>query len=112
MPNLVNHSVSYAGSKTENWKCQMVYIGGGSTILRQYPQAGSTISSQDRVFLLTDGNVITMPDMTGWTRKDITAFWELTGIQIQTDGYGVVTSQSVEPETPISTDTAISVTME
>lgn len=112
MPNLVNHSVSYAGSKTENWKCQMVYIGGGSTILRQYPQAGLTISSQDRVFLLTDGNVITMPDMTGWTRKDITAFWELTGIQIQTDGYGVVTSQSVEPETPISTDTAISVTME
>lgn len=112
MPNLVNHSVSYAGSKTENWKCQMVYIGGGSTILRQYPQAGSTISSQDRVFLLTDGNVITMPDMTGWTRKDITAFWELTGIQIQTDGYGVVTSQSVEPETPISIDTAISVTME
>lgn len=112
MPNLVNHSVSYAGSKTENWKCQMVYIGGGSTILRQYPQAGSTISSQDRVFLLTDGNAITMPDMTGWTRKDITAFWELTGIQIQTDGYGVVTSQSVEPETPISTDTAISVTME
>ena len=112
MPNLVNHSVSYAGSKTENWKCQMVYIGGGSTILRQYPQAGSTISSQDRVFLLTDGNVITMPDMTGWTRKDITAFWELTGIQIQTDGYGVVTSQSVEPETPISTDTAISVTRE
>lgn len=112
MPNLVNHSVSYAGSKTENWKCQMVYIGGGSTILRQYPQAGSTISSQDRVFLLTDGNAITMPDMTSWTRKDITAFWELTGIQIQTDGYGVVTSQSVEPETPISTDTAISVTME
>lgn len=112
MPNLVNHSVSYAGSKTENWKCQMVYIGGGSTILRQYPPAGSTISSQDRVFLLTDGNAITMPDMTGWTRKDITAFWELTGIQIQTDGYGVVTSQSVEPETPISTDTAISVTME
>lgn len=112
MPNLVNHSVSYAGSKTENWKCQMVYIGGGSTILRQYPQAGSTISSQDRVFLLTDGNVITMPDMTGWTRKDITAFWELTGIQIQTDGYGVVMSQSVEPETPISADTAISVTME
>ncbi|MCI6380556.1 MAG: penicillin-binding protein [Faecalicoccus sp.] len=112
MPNLVNHSVSYAGSKTENWKCQMVYIGGGSTILRQYPQAGSTISSQDRVFLLTDGNAITMPDMTGWTRKDITAFWELTGIQIQTDGYGVVTSQSVEPETPISADTAISVTME
>ncbi|MDY4278692.1 MAG: penicillin-binding protein [Faecalicoccus sp.] len=112
MPNLVNHSVSYAGSKTENWKCQMVYIGGGSTILRQYPQAGSTISSQDRVFLLTDGNVITMLDMTGWTRKDITAFWELTGIQIQTDGYGVVTSQSVEPETPISIDTAISVTME
>ncbi|MEF2609682.1 MAG: penicillin-binding protein [Faecalicoccus sp.] len=112
MPNLVNHSVSYAGSKTENWKCQMVYIGGGSTILRQYPQAGSTISSQDRVFLLTDGNVITMPDMTGWTRKDITAFWELTGIQIQTDGYGVVTSQSAEPETPISIDTAISVTME
>ena len=87
-------------------------IGNGSTIIEQYPASGSVVSSGDRVFLLTDGAQITMPDMTGWTRKDITAFWDLTGIQIQTDGYGTVVAQSVEPNTPIDSSMEISVTME
>ena len=112
MPNLVNHSVDYANSKTSGWKATTVMIGNGSTIIEQYPASGSVVSSGDRVFLLTDGAQITMPDMTGWTRKDITAFWDLTGIQIQTDGYGTVVAQSVEPNTPIDSSMEISVTME
>ena len=111
MPNLVNHSLDYANSKMSGWKSQIVTIGNGSTVIQQYPSAGSLVSSGDRIFLLTDGNQITMPDMTGWTRKDITAFWDLTGIQIQTDGYGTVTAQSVAPNTPIDTSAQITVSM-
>ena len=112
MPSLVNHSMSYAEEKMKNWKCQIVKIGSGSVVTEQYPKEGSTVSSGDRVFLLTDGNDIKMPDMKGWTRKDITAFWELTGIQIKTDGYGAVVSQSVEPDTAISANSDITVTLE
>ena len=112
MPNLVNHSLDYANSKMSGWKSQIVTIGNGSTVIQQYPSAGSLVSSGDRIFLLTDGNQITMPDMTGWTRKDITAFWQLTGISIQTSGYGKVVSQNIEEGQAISKDSNIEVSLE
>ncbi len=62
--------------------------------------------------MLTNGNKITMPNMSGWTRKDLTVFWQLTGISIKTSGYGKVTSQNVEEGTTISTDTKIEVNLE
>ena len=53
-----------------------------------------------------------MPDMTNWTKKDITAFWELTGISIQMEGSGRVVSQNVAKGTAIDTNSQISVKME
>ncbi len=73
-------------------------IGDGSSVTSQYPDAKATINSNDRVFVLTNGTKITMPNMTGWTRKDLTVFWQLTGIGIKTSGYGKVTSQNVTKE--------------
>ena len=50
--------------------------------------------------------------MSGWTRKDVTAFWALTGIGVQTSGYGKVQAQNIEPGTPIDGSSDIQVTME
>ena len=47
--------------------------------------------------------------MKGWTRKDITAFWQLTGISIQTSGYGKVKSQNIEAGKTITSSTHIQV---
>ena len=52
-----------------------------------------------------------MPDMKGWTKKDITAFWNLTGIAIEMEGNGSVTKQNVKAGKTISKDTQIKVTM-
>lgn len=112
MPSLINHSLDFANSKMESKKVNTVIIGDGSTVISQFPKAGTTINSNDNVLLMTDGSSITMPDVIGWTRKDLTALWELTGISIQCDGYGKVTWQSIEPGTLIQTDTEISVMLE
>lgn len=112
MPSLVNHSLDYANSKMSDKNVKLIVIGDGNTVIDQFAKEGQTVYSYDRVFLLTNGNTITMPDMTGWTRKDITAFWQLTGIGIQTSGYGKVTAQNIEAGTPINTDSDVQVTLE
>ncbi|EOS60455.1 hypothetical protein C815_01317 [Firmicutes bacterium M10-2] len=112
MPSLVNHSLDYANSKMGDKNVKLIVIGDGNTVIDQFAKEGQTVYSYDRVFLLTNGNEITMPDMTGWTRKDITAFWQLTGIGIQTSGYGKVTAQNIEAGTPINTDSDVQVTLE
>ena len=81
-------------------------------MIDQYPLRGTVVNSNDRVFLVTNDTSIKMPDMTGWTRKDLTAFWQLTGISIQTDGYGKVVSQNQNVGNTITKDTVIEVKLE
>ena len=54
------------------------------------------------MLLLTDGD-ITMPNMKGWTKDDVLAFQELTGINVTTKGSGYVTKQSVNNGTTLKT---------
>ena len=49
--------------------------------------------------------------MKGWTKKDITAFWNLTHIEVQMEGSGSVHSQNVKMGKTISKDTIIKVKM-
>lgn len=112
MPSLVNHSLVYANEQLSGKNVNVVTIGNGTQVTDQYPEKETLINSNDRVFILTDGETITMPNMTGWTRKDLTVFWQLTGIQIQTSGYGKVTSQNIEEGTTLSSDSKIEVVLE
>ena len=53
-----------------------------------------------------------MPDMRGWSRKEVTAFWELTGIEIIMDGSGYVTEQNISPGELINNSTQIIVKLQ
>lgn len=112
MPSLTSHSLSYAQEKLAGTEVNTIIIGDGDTVVAQFPDPSTTINSNDNVMLLTNGSSRQMPDMIGWTRKDITAFWNLTGISISADGYGRVNWQSIPATTPIQDDTVIEVKLE
>lgn len=112
MPSLVNHTLTYANDKLKKTSTSKVIIGNGSSVIRQYPEEGETIISNQNVFILTDGANITMPDMKGWTKKDVTAFWELTHIEVEMSGTGKVTKQNIKTGKSINKDTVIKVEME
>ncbi|NBK96570.1 MAG: penicillin-binding protein [Erysipelotrichia bacterium] len=109
MPSLVNHSTTYAQEKLAPYTSNVVYIGDGSTIISQYPNADTSTISSQKIFLLTDGVNITMPNMSGWTRKDVKLFAKLSNISIETNGSGAVVSQSVAEGTIINNDSKVSV---
>ncbi|MDD6467762.1 MAG: penicillin-binding transpeptidase domain-containing protein [Erysipelotrichaceae bacterium] len=97
MPYLVNHSLSYAKDKLKDYGVNTYVLGNGDSVIRQYPEGKDTVTRNQKVFLLTSTNKIKMPNMIGWSRKELYAFWELTGIAVTMDGYGYVTKQSIDP---------------
>lgn len=109
MPDLVNHSTGYAQNQIASCGTEINVLGGGSTVIDQYPKAGDTVETGQRVFLLTDTQSFTMPDLTGWTRKDVTALWSVTGFGFTLDGEGTVVSQSVPAGTAVNKGTQIQV---
>lgn len=112
MPALVNHSLEYAESKLSGSGTKVIKLGTGSTVVAQYPSEGDKISSNERVFLVTDKSSFEMPDLTGWTRKDITALWEVTNYKFTIEGSGRVVSQSIPPGSIVSKGTEILIKFE
>ncbi|MBR2700629.1 MAG: PASTA domain-containing protein [Erysipelotrichaceae bacterium] len=112
MPNLVNHTLQYANKKLADVQANMILLGNGNTVIAQYPAENSTLVSGQRIMLLVNKENLQMPSMIGWSRKEVTAFWELTGIQVTLDGSGYVTSQSVPVGESINQETRITVKLE
>lgn len=109
MPSLINHQMVYADKKLKNMKIDTIKIGNGDSVIAQFPIENSSIYTNQKIFLLTDGAQITMPNMNGWTKKDITAFWKLTQIEVEMNGSGTVQSQNIKPGTTINRDSVIKV---
>ena len=97
MPSCINHSWDYVNEQFSSINANVVVIGNGDRVVNQYPRAGSEVNSNTKVFLLMEASGFGMPDMSGWTRKDVTSFWELTGIDVKMDGLGRVIEQSIPP---------------
>lgn len=111
MPMLVNHSLDYANEKIKTMNFNKVIIGDGSMIVSQYPSSGESAITKQNVFLLTDGSTITMPNMSSWSRKDVSQFSEITGIPITIDGSGNVSEQSVKEGEAITSSSEIKVVL-
>ena len=116
MPDLVNHSIEYALNKCDDLGLNALVFGEGNEVIFQMPSGGKSLVTGDRVFLLTDQNQLIMPDMRGWSRADVTAFWSVANKTVQLgitmNGYGVVTSQNIPAGTVIHDKAELSVNLE
>lgn len=110
MPSVSGHTVEYAKTKLDG--LDVVILGDGKSVIDQYPKEGTTIYSNHKVFILTDSDSFIMPDLTGWSRKEVSELWQISGIAFTLDGYGVVSEQSIEPGTEVKMDDVISVTFD
>lgn len=88
-------------SKLNSYGVEAVVLGDGDTIVEQYPQKGSIIDKTDKVFLLTNGTNILMPNIVGYSAKDFYSLMFLMDIPYETNGIGYVVSQSIPTNTII-----------
>lgn len=95
MPNLVNCDLNTANQQLQELGADIYTIGNGETVIDQYPKAKDDVYTNQKVFLLTNLNEIELPDFSGWTRKDIISYWNLTKLPIKMDGFGIGYEQSL-----------------
>jgi penicillin-binding protein 2B len=73
-----------------------VVVGKGQRIEAQMPLSGEEVIAQERIILQTDGQA-TMPDITGWSLRDIMKLAELLQLQPSVKGYGYAVTQNIPP---------------
>ncbi|PGO23445.1 dihydropteridine reductase [Bacillus cereus] len=91
--NYVNQSMDTAKNIVDKKKLEPILLGDGK-VIKQYPQPGEIMSEGDRIFLV--GNNVEMPNLKGWSMRDVMYFSKLLKLDLKTIGTGYVTGQSIE----------------
>ncbi|GGA97566.1 penicillin-binding protein [Macrococcus hajekii] len=110
VPNVINQNTAKAVSALEAKDLEPVVLGAGDKVTATNMN-GSQVLKGSKVFLLTDGNV-TLPDMTGWSKRELNALETLTGITIKFDGSGYVVKQSAAAGTAVKAGQTVVVNMD
>ena len=72
-----------------------IVIGDGEYITNQYPSLNSVVLINSKVFLVTNGSNIVMPNVVGWTHNEISTFAKLININYNINGNGNVVSTNI-----------------
>ncbi|MET3682045.1 penicillin-binding protein 2B [Alkalibacillus flavidus] len=96
LPDVTGQQVNEAVSQLEEQGMSVQVVGAGDTINAMWPASGSDVVSGQRVLLQTNGE-LTMPDLTGWTLRDVLALARLNDLDLDYMGTGLVQQQSIKP---------------
>lgn len=101
MPNVINNVVESAKNKLNNLGLTPIIIGNGNKIVKQFPNKNTKVSSYDKVFLVTNDNNVTIPDITGYSSRDAETVCNLLKLKCSFTGSGYVKSYKKEKENNI-----------
>lgn len=110
---------SYANKKVDEVKQELtangisnqIIIGSGNKVIKQFPTKETKVTNKDKVFLITNDNNITIPDVTNLSSKEATSLLKLLDIKVKTEGNGYVTTQSIASGTAITEGMEIVLTL-
>lgn len=105
---------NYKNKETEEVKNELnsksatyVVFGNGTRVIDQFPSKDTKMNTKDKVFIFTNDEVITMPDLTGYSVKNAFVVLTKLGIKHECLSNGYVSSQSISPGTVITNDMTV-----
>ena len=111
LPNFVNRKVDSAKTSLEPNHISYVIIGNGNKVMRQSPNSGETITSNDVVYFITNDSNLVVPNVVGLSSKVAKDVLQKMGLKVHLDGVGYVTNQSVGEGIPITTGMEIQLSL-
>ncbi|WP_243646718.1 penicillin-binding protein [Melghiribacillus thermohalophilus] len=94
MPDYTGKTVQELKDVLESQNIKTAVIGNGDTIQKVIPEKGTDLYSGSFAFILTDGEPV-MPDLTGWSLRQVLMFGELFQLKIEHMGNGYVVKQNI-----------------
>lgn len=92
MISLVNKTLDIANRKMNELGITPIVIGNGNKIVKQYPDKNTKVGSYDKVFLITNDNSLPLPDLKGYSSKEVETLCNLLNIKYNFNGSGYVSS--------------------
>lgn len=99
-----NLEIDTAAQEVQRQGLTPIVIGNGDKVLKQSIKNGQRVLPSGKLILLTDGNNLSMPDTTGWSKADLIKLGDLLEIDVKFEGDGYCVEQSVAAYETIATD--------
>ena len=93
-------SVETAVAELTELGYETVILGDGETVTAQSPAADTVLIQGEKVILRAEG-IMTMPDMLGWSLRDVMKLVNMVELDLNVAGSGYVTKQSIASGTVI-----------
>lgn len=112
LSNYVNKNSDKVYSELELTGVSPVLIGDGDTIIKQFPSKHESVTTNTKIFLLTNSKQYTMIDATGWSSSEVKSLANLMKLSYNINGYGKVSGLSIKPGTIINKNDILEVTLD
>ena len=107
--NYLNKDVSTVSKELSNEGLNVIVLGNGKKIIKQYPEANTNLIKDDKIFLLTNGDKITMPNLEGYGKIDVKVLASILNIGLELTGNGYAVNQSIKKDEEIKDDMILEV---
>ncbi len=94
MENLLNKDVELVKNKLNLLNIKYEILGNGNKVVDQYPINGTIVNG--RVFIKTNSNDISIPNIIGYSSKDAVNLMKLLNLEYSIEGNGFVSSYQVD----------------
>lgn len=88
MASYINKDVTETINDLQKHNVNVIVIGNGNKVIRQYPNQNSILNANDKVFLLTNASDIKYTNIENWSRKDLEVYSKLLNMTFTFNGYG------------------------
>lgn len=112
LENYLNKDVLEVKTEIESMQLTPIIIGDGDKVIGQYPLNQTKVLVDSKVFINTNSENITMPDIKGWSSSEFISFANLAGLTYNISGYGKVKSFSVNVGDIIDKSITVEVVLE
>ena len=111
MPSTKNTSSGDLADELRRNLVQPIILGTSKNIKKVSVKTGEALESNQQILVLTD-DFTEMPDMYGWTKKNVETFGEWLGIKVHVKGKGSkVVAQSVKTNASLKKIKEITITL-
>ena len=111
MPATKDYSAGDLAEELRRNLVQPIVIGSGTKIKESSVSEGTNLDANEKVLLLSD-KVEEMPDLYGWSKKNVETFAKWLNLEVEYEGSGqTVTKQSVRANTALKNIQKIKITL-
>ncbi|WP_307786943.1 penicillin-binding protein [Pseudogracilibacillus auburnensis] len=101
MPDFKGKTVKETKMKLTDGGYKPIIIGKGDKVIAQSPKKDIPLIEGEKVIIKTNGAMI-VPDMTGWSKRDVLKLAQLAGLKTNIVGDGFVYKQNLTPNSKVN----------